>query len=559
MKKSLLFLSLVLCFAVLNAQNVNVKQFKKGSARTEQTRKANPKQILKALRNANQVKTPIPAGYARVTMIVTDVWQDGTGVQMLIDSNATAYGTIIPTSGSLYATDTTQVALNAAMATYSEYEFKIPQNADGNPSTTNILLNTTVSLDIPIGTYDYCILNPTPAFPLSTGGMYPATIWMANGTAATGNDFAFADGVTYTFYVGDQASVYLLQENDITVYDLVAPAAGQLTSTETISVSVGNLGGLEATNIPIVCNVNGTNLTANIYSLATLADTVINFTTDMSTLGNYNIYAYSSYPNDADYSNDTMFTVTACEPMASIAWDFNDGLIPADWRLHNVDGLQAHNVNMFPNNEAWVITQIGEADYAAASISWFDPAGQADRWLVTSRINLQGGNSLKFDVSSYEPEYLESMEIKLSTGGTEPSDFTTLLQTLTEIPDAFNTQTIDLSNYTGSVRIAFRLISNDKNIGFLDNVKILGSALSINEVENNASFGVYPNPANDFVTISDANGAEVKVIDMLGRTLISKVVKSTNETISINDLQTGMYMIQIVKDGQTSSQKLIKR
>ncbi|MDD4001821.1 MAG: T9SS type A sorting domain-containing protein, partial [Bacteroidales bacterium] len=128
-----------------------------------------------------------------------------------------------------------------------------------------------------------------------------------------------------------------------------------------------------------------------------------------------------------------------------------------------------------------------------------------------------------------------------------------------EIPAAFNTQTIDLSTYTGTVRIAFRLISNDKNIGFLDNVKILGSALSINEVENNASFGVYPNPANDFVTISDANGAEIKVIDMLGRTLISKVVKSTNETISINDLQTGMYMIQIVKDGQTSSQKLIKR
>jgi len=70
---------------------------------------------------------------------------------------------------------------------------------------------------------------------------------------------------------------------------------------------------------------------------------------------------------------------------------------------------------------------------------------------------------------------------------------------------------------------------------------------------------IYPNPANDFVTISDANGADVKVIDMLGRTLITKKIKSSNETISINDLQTGMYMIQMVKDGKTSSQKLIKR
>ncbi|MCK9163809.1 MAG: T9SS type A sorting domain-containing protein, partial [Bacteroidales bacterium] len=124
---------------------------------------------------------------------------------------------------------------------------------------------------------------------------------------------------------------------------------------------------------------------------------------------------------------------------------------------------------------------------------------------------------------------------------------------------AFNTQTIDLSTYTGTVRIAFRLISNDKNIGYIDNIKILGSALSINEVENTSVFGVYPNPANDFVTIADANGSDVRVIDMLGRTLVSKTSISNNETISINNLQPGMYMIQIIKDGKSSSQKLIKR
>lgn len=557
MKKSLLFLSLILCFAVVNAQNINVKQFKRSSARTEQKQKANPKQMLQALRNANHVKTPIPAGYARINMIVTDIYNDGTGVQMLIDSNATAYGTIIPTSGPLYATDTTQAALNAAIATYSEYEFKIPQNADGNPSTTNMLLNTTASMDIPMGSYDYCIVNPTPAFQ-TTSGIYPATIWMANGTAATGDNFTFAEGVTYTFYVGEGAQVYRLQENDVTVYDITVPEAGQLTSSETISVSVGNFGGVEATNIPIVCKVNGTTLNATISSLATLADTTINFTADFSTIGTYNISAYSEYPNDADLTNDTMYATVISEPATSITWDFNDGLLPADWRLHNVDGLTPHNSNMFPNNQAWAIIQIDETDYAAAATSWFEPAGQADRWLVTSRINLQGGNFLKFDVSSYEEEYPESMEIKLSTGGTEPSDFTTLLQSLTDIPIGFDTKTIDLSNYTGSVRIAFRLISDDKSMGFIDNVKILGQASGLNNVAN-STFGVYPNPANDFVTISDANGADVKVIDMLGRTLIAKTIKSSNETISISDLQTGMYMIQMVKDGKVSSQKLIKK
>ena len=558
MKRSLLFLSLILCFAVVNAQNINVKQFKKGSVRTEQKQKANPKQMLQALRNANHAKTPIPAGYARVVLSASSIWDDGTGVQMLIDSNATAYGTIIPITGDF--SDTTQTSINDAIASYSQFEFKIPQNADGNLSTTNIVLSNAITVDIPVGTYDYCIVNPTPtATDPSTGTVYPGRIWMASGDLARGDNFTFAEGVTYTFYVGSQAQVYLLQEKDITVFGLTAPQTGTLTSTETISVQVGNTGGLEANNIPVYCKVNQNIFSATISSLASLADTTINFTADLSAQGTYNITAYSVYPNDADLTNDTMYATVTSEPAPSILWDFNDGLLPADWRINNIDGLQTHNTNMFPNNEAWVITQIEETNYAAAATSWFDPAGQADRWLVTSRINLQGGNSLKFDVSSYEPEYLESMEIKLSTGGTEPSDFTTLLQSLTDIPDAFNTQTIDLSNYTGTVRIAFRLISNDKNIGYIDNVKIFGNASGLNDVAATPSFGVYPNPANDFVTITDANGANVKVIDMLGRTLISKVVKSTNETISINDLQTGMYMIQMIKDGKVSSQKLIKK
>ena len=447
MKKSLLFLSLVLCFGVVNAQNTNLMSARKASVDAGQKQVVNPNHVPTTFKVVNNTKDPIPAGFARVSLTAGDVWGDGSGYQLLLDADATAFGVEIPATGALTESG------DVPAATYAAFEYKIPTNADGSLTTTNIVMNTTITIDVPADTYDWVVTNPTAG----------DRMWVAG--QGRMDDYVMADGLEYNF------TVALVGTGDVVSIAIVNP------------------------NLPAV----------------------------------------------------------------SLTYDFNTGVLPADWRLHNVDGLQAHNVNMFPNNEAWAITQISETEYAAASTSWFDPAGQADRWLVTSRINLQGNNYLQFDIASYEAEYLESMEIKLSTGGTEPSDFTTLLQTLTEIPAAFNTQTIDLSTYTGTVRIAFRLISNDKNIGFLDNVKILGSALSINEVENNASFGVYPNPANDFVTISDANGAEVKVIDMLGRTLISKVVKSTNETISINDLQTGMYMIQIVKDGQTSSQKLIKR
>ncbi len=549
MKKGLLFLSLVLCFGVVNAQNTNLMSARKASVDAGQKQVVNPNHVPTTFKVVNNTKDPIPAGFARVSLTAGDVWGDGSGYQLLLDADATAFGVEIPATGALTESG------DVPAATYAAFEYKIPTNADGAMTSANIVMNSTITIEIPAGTYDYCITNPTPA----------DRIWIAGGANSRADNFTFLDGVEYTFTVAlagsnDATTITMVAPNDVALSNLVVPAQGILTNAETITVTVSNLGTNTADNIPLLCLVNSTSLNTTIPTLAPGATTTATFTADMSTIGQiYTIVVYNQWTLDQNDLNDSVATSTACIPAASLAYDFNTGVLPADWRLHNVDGLQAHNVNMFPNNEAWAITQIGETEYAAASTSWFDPAGQADRWLVTSRINLQGNNYLQFDIASYEAEYLESMEIKLSTGGTEPSDFTTLLQTLTEIPAAFNTQTIDLSNYTGSVRIAFRLISNDKNIGFLDNVKILGSALSINEVENNASFGVYPNPANDFVTISDANGAEVKVIDMLGRTLISKVVKSTNETISINDLQTGMYMIQIVKDGQTSSQKLIKR
>ncbi|MFA6932409.1 MAG: DUF2436 domain-containing protein, partial [Bacteroidales bacterium] len=353
MKKSLLFLSLVLCFGVVNAQNTNLMSARKASVDAGQKQVVNPNHVPTTFKVVNNTKDPIPAGFARVSLTAGDVWGDGSGYQLLLDADATAFGVEIPATGALTESG------DVPAATYAAFEYKIPTNADGSLTTTNIVMNTTITIDVPADTYDWVVTNPTAG----------DRMWVAG--QGRMDDYVMADGLEYNF------TVALVGTGDVVSIAIVNP------------------------NLPAV----------------------------------------------------------------SLTYDFNTGVLPADWRLHNVDGLQAHNVNMFPNNEAWAITQISETEYAAASTSWFDPAGQADRWLVTSRINLQGNNYLQFDIASYEAEYLESMEIKLSTGGTEPSDFTTLLQTLTEIPAAFNTQTIDLSTYTGTVRIAFRLISNDKNIG----------------------------------------------------------------------------------------------
>ena len=131
----------------------------------------------------------IPEGYALVKLTAGDVWGDGSGYQMLIDADATAYGTIIPVEGGLTNSG------NAPAGLYDNFEYKIPENADGSLTTTNIIINNTGSVLVPAGTYDWAITNPTPG----------DRIWIAssNNSECPGryDNYTFEAGKTYEFKV----------------------------------------------------------------------------------------------------------------------------------------------------------------------------------------------------------------------------------------------------------------------------------------------------------------------------------------------------------------------
>lgn len=125
---------------------------------------------------------------ATIILRTDDVWGDGSGYQMLIDADATAYGTIFPESGSLTSSG------DADPSVYAEFEYKIPENADGALNTSNIIIASQASIQIPAGTYDFCITNPTPG----------DRMWIASGGGNVGgrhDDFVFEAGYIYEFYV----------------------------------------------------------------------------------------------------------------------------------------------------------------------------------------------------------------------------------------------------------------------------------------------------------------------------------------------------------------------
>ncbi|MEG1560072.1 MAG: DUF2436 domain-containing protein [Clostridia bacterium] len=142
-----------------------------------------------------------PAGYVNVTLTAQDVWGDGTGYQMLFDADHTAFGTIIPLVGPL--TNWGDVSQDI----YDQFEYKIPENADGAITTQNIVLNSSVTIQIPAGIYDYCITNPTPG----------SKMWIAAGDNGRRDDFEFVEGFDYIFAV----SINETTGNDQTVITTV--------------------------------------------------------------------------------------------------------------------------------------------------------------------------------------------------------------------------------------------------------------------------------------------------------------------------------------------------
>jgi hypothetical protein len=87
-----------------------------------------------------------------------------------------------------------------------------------------------------------------------------------------------------------------------------------------------------------------------------------------------------------------------------------------------------------------------------------------------------------------------------------------------------------------------------------------GDPASVNEFELNA-VKLYPNPAQDQVTIEGIEkGSTIELINALGAVVQQKQASGYSETVSVQNLPEGMYMVRItMTNGQTIHQRLLVR
>jgi len=126
---------------------------------------------------------------------------------------------------------------------------------------------------------------------------------------------------------------------------------------------------------------------------------------------------------------------------------------------------------------------------------------------------------------------------------------------------------IDFTSTSGTTTVAPIVTNTSAATMLIDNFVTRISAtdtLLQNDTFDLAStnFSVFPNPANDFVTISNADNISVKAIsitDLNGRVVKQNTYSNvTNVQVNVSDLASGVYMMSISSDKGSVTKKIIK-
>ena len=106
-------------------------------------------------------------------------------------------------------------------------------------------------------------------------------------------------------------------------------------------------------------------------------------------------------------------------------------------------------------------------------------------------------------------------------------------------------------------------------IDVLNNVSVNQSIIIVEgetlSIENSSieDFRIYPNPADDFVTVETSvnlEGAIISLFDVNGRRVLNYKKNTENNKIDISNLSAGEYILRIVSsEGNVLSEKLLIR
>lgn len=243
-------------------------------------------------------------------------------------------------------------------------------------------------------------------------------------------------------------------------------------------------------------------------------------------------------------------TVTVNAQTVAYSEDFQSGL-PVSYTIVDNDGLTP-DASVSEFTAAWIeyVDPDNITDTVAASTSYFDPTGSADRWLITPAITLGNyGNFLYWEAKSHDASYPDGYQILISTTDTQISSFTDTLDAVQTESEYWQSRDLNLSELgydtPQTVYIAFVNRTNDGFKLYLDDISVeiedprgLKPA-GLNDL-NAEMINIYPNPTGDFLQLSVTHD-RVRIYARDGKL----VLESNEKSIDVRSLVEGYYFIDI--------------
>lgn len=241
-------------------------------------------------------------------------------------------------------------------------------------------------------------------------------------------------------------------------------------------------------------------------------------------------------------------------------WDFEDGQLPAEFVFRaEDDGTVNPSAGQEFNEEGWGIFNIQNhalyGEHLLAGTSWLDGTDKADRWCVLPPFNFGEEPFLVWDVASFNPYFLETYSIMISTNGDDSWYYFTEEEYFAE-SENFKTRGLSLDSYanTDSVYIAFRLRSENCEHLLLDNIEIYGGELTgVTAAAMDEDYAVVVE--NNAIVVTGVEVQQLALYDMSGR----EVAQVADNRLSVDGLTKGIYIVKIKTPDKVYSNKVIMR
>ena len=236
---------------------------------------------------------------------------------------------------------------------------------------------------------------------------------------------------------------------------------------------------------------------------------------------------------------------------------------PVTYTVVDNDGLTPNAV-VSEYTAAWIFItdpfDTSNTNIVASSTSYFEPTGQADRWLITPAITLGAfGNSASWKAQSHDPSFPDGYYVLVSGTDMQLSSFTdTLAYVYGEVSDSLHLNEANISDLgfdNQTIHLAFVNRTVDGFKLYLDDIRVTKDDPAALTEHKDVQASIYPNPTSDFITIKGLQSIQnIQLVSLDGKVLI----ESTASKIDITHLDAGNYICLIQGDNTISQVSIVK-